>query len=828
MPRKKTNTGKSGASRQDKTAGDIQIPKELPVVPLRDIVVFPSMIYPLLAGRPSTQKAVEHSVMKDRFVLLLAQKDPGEENPRKKDLYSIGVVARVLQILRLPTGLVKILIEGVERARATSVVFSGDILKARIQLLHEKESKTTLMKAALRKVSNLFREYVVLNNDLPDELVISVDNIHDSGRLADFIASHVHLPLNKRQEILEQIDVYARLMLMAQILTDEIELLKLEQSIDTQVKDKISRSQRNYFLQEQMRVIKKELGEETEDDFSDIQEYQGKIRRSRMPKEARKKAREELEKLKQMPIMSPESAVIRGYLDWLVGIPWYKRTQDNLDINLAGKILDEDHYGLEKPKERILEYLAVMKLVEKMRGQIICFVGPPGVGKTSLGRSIARALSRNFIRVSLGGIRDEAEIRGHRRTYIGSLPGRIIQQMKRAGTVNPVFLLDEVDKMLSDYRGDPASALLEVLDPEQNQAFSDHYLEVDYDLSQVLFITTANVKYNIPPPLLDRMEVIELPGYLRYEKYMIARQFLIPKNLKEHGLDGKPLEFTDQALYKIIDEYTREAGVRQMERCIATICRKIARQLVQKGEKSFRINPHSRVSLRDLAQQNMKIHGSRIDAAAIFKVRTGNIEQYLGVSKYIEMEIVSEMRIGTANALAWTAEGGDIMRIEVALMKGKGTLTLTGQLGEVMRESGKAALSYIRSIADRFGLEENDFLRREVHIHIPEGAVPKDGPSAGVALTLAMLSAFTSKGIPSTYGFTGEITLRGEVLPIGGLPQKLMAANRLGLKTVFIPRKNIKEVKEIPKPVTRPLEIKPVDNFEEVMAEVFGVKNYQD
>ncbi len=768
-----------------------QIPNELPVIPLRDVVVFPFMIFPLLAGRSTTQKAVEESVLKDRFVLLLAQKEPGVDDPRKKDLYSIGVVARVLQVLRLPTGLVKILIEGVERARADRVVFNRKILRARIELLPEMESESAKLKAAVRKVSNMFREFVTLNTSLPDELQLTTDNIQDAGRLADFIASHIPLPLEKRQEVLENIHVYPRMMLLARFLTDEIELLKLEHSIDTQVKDKITRSQRNFFLQEQMRIIKKELGEETEDDYSDIKEYKTKIRRAKLPSEPRRKAKEELEKLKQMPIMSPEAAVIRGYLDWLVAIPWFKKTEDNLDINTAQSILDEDHYGLEKPKERILEYLAVMKLVERMRGQIICFAGPPGTGKTSLGRSIARALGRKFIRVSLGGIRDEAEIRGHRRTYIGSLPGRIIQQLKRAGTVNPVFLLDEVDKMASDFRGDPASALLEVLDPEQNNAFSDHYLEVEYDLSQVLFITTANMKHNIPAPLLDRMEVIDLPGYLRYEKYMIARGFLLPKNLKEHGIEGKSVEFTDQALYKIIDDYTREAGVRQLERAIATICRKVAREMVQKGKKSFTI-------------------------------RTGNLERYLGVSKYIEREIVSGTRVGAANALAWTSDGGDIMRIEVALMKGKGTLTLTGQLGEVMKESGKAALSYIRSIADRFGLEEKDFLRREVHIHIPEGAVPKDGPSAGIALTLAMLSAFTGKPVPATYGFTGEITLRGEILPIGGLPQKLMAANRLGLKTVFLPRKNIKEVKEIPKPVTRPLALKPVDSFDEVMAEVFG------
>ena len=783
---------KVGDERERASDKDLDnIPAELPVVPLRDIVIFPFMIFPLLAGRPSTQKAIEGSILKDRLVMLLAQKDPSEEEPKPENLYDVGVVGKVLQVLRLPTGLVKVLVEGVERARGSGIVFEDGVLKAEVEILHEPKDDSRRIKAAVRRTTNLFREYVVLNKNLPEELLFPLENVSEFGRLADFIASHIPLSLEKRQEMLETVDLFERFVLISRTLNDEVEILKIEQSIDSQVKDKISRTQRNFYLQEQMRVIKKELGEEQEEDYSDIQDYSKKIKRAKMPKEARKKAQEELEKLKQMSIMSPEAAVVRGYLDWLVSIPWHKRTEDNLDVNLANRILEEDHFGLKKPKERILEYLAVMKLVDKVKGQIICFVGPPGTGKTSLGRSIARSLGRNFIRMSLGGIKDEAEIRGHRRTYIGSLPGRIIQQMKRAGTVNPVFLLDEVDKMSSDFRGDPASALLEVLDPEQNNAFSDHYLEVDYDLSQVIFITTANVRHNIPKPLLDRMEVIELPGYLTYEKFMIAKNFLIPKNLKEHGLDDKPVRFTDKALYKIIDDYTREAGVRELERCIARICRRTAKEIVGNGKKTYHIN-------------------------------MGNLQRYLGVPRYIEKDVVSGFRVGSANALAWTADGGDIMRIEVALMKGKGVLTLTGQLGDVMRESAKASLSYIRSIADGYGLEENDFLRREIHIHIPEGAVPKDGPSAGVALTLAMLSAFTGKEIPATTGFTGEITLRGEVLPIGGLPEKLMAANRLGLKTVFIPRKNTKDLKEIPSAVTKPLSIRMVENFREVMGEVFG------
>ena len=770
---------------------ELEIPDILPVIPLRDIIIFPNMIFPLLAGRSGTQKAIEESVINERLVLLLAQKNPSEEDPESEDLYEIGVVGRVLQVLRLPTGLVKVLIEGIKRVKVEKLSFEDDYYSAKVIEVEEPLEDEIKMKAAIRRAAHLFKELVILSKNLPDELLLSMDSTSDPGRSADFLASHLSLSLESRQEILETLDVFERLMLISSNINDEVEILKVEQAIDTQVKDKIDRTQRNFYLQEQMRVIKKELGDDGEDDYSDIREYEKKIRKAKMTKEARDKAAEELDKLKQMPMLSPEAAVIRGYLDWLIDIPWHKKTKDNLDIDAAQNILDEDHYGLNKPKDRVLEYLAVMKLADKVRAQIICFVGPPGVGKTSLGRSIARALGRKFIRMSLGGVKDEAEIRGHRRTYVGSLPGRIVQQMKRAGTVNPLFLLDEVDKLASDYRGDPASALLEVLDPEQNNAFNDHYLEVDYDLSKVMFITTANVRYDIPPPLLDRMEVIELPGYLRYEKYMIARDFLIPKSLREHGLEGKPLKFTSNALYKIIDDYTREAGVREMERCIARVCRRAARQIVQKGERPI----------------NVKI---------------GNLERFLGVPRYAEKDIVEGSKVGTVSGLAWTQSGGDILKIEVALMKGKGNLNLTGQLGDVMKESAKASLSYIRSIAERFGLEENDFLRREIHIHVPEGAVPKDGPSAGIAMTLAMLSALTGKEVPATYGFTGEITLRGEVLPIGGLPEKLMAANRLGLKKIFIPRKNEKDLKEIPKPVTRPLEIKFVRHFDEVIASIWN------
>ncbi|MBC8204865.1 MAG: endopeptidase La [FCB group bacterium] len=763
----------------------------IPLLPLREVIIFPNMIYPLLAGRPKTQKAVEEAMLKDRSVLLLAQRDIKTDEPKNGDFYQIGVLGKILQILKLPTGLSKVLVEGMERVEVISISEIDGLLSADLKPLPAVKEESSKIQAAFRKAQNLFKEYILLNSNLPDELLLALDNVDEPGRIADFIAAHLDILIEKRQRLLETFDTFDRLMLITEYLKTEIEILKIEQSIDEQVKGKINRAQRNFYLQEQMRVIKKELGEEAEDDFSDIRDYAKKIRRAKMPKEVRKKANEELDKLSHMPMLSPEASVLRNYLDWLTDIPWNKQTEDNLDIDLAQKFLDEDHYGLKKPKERILEYLAVMKLVGRIRGQIICFVGPPGVGKTSLGQSIAHALNRKFVRLSLGGMRDEAEIRGHRRTYIGSLPGRIIQQMKRASTINPVFLLDEVDKMASDFRGDPASALLEVLDPEQNHAFSDHYLEVDYDLSKVLFITTANLRYNIPAPLLDRMEVIDLPGYLGYDKFMIAKHYLLPKNFKEHGLEDRNVKFSEKAIYKKIEDYPREAGVREMERCIAKVCRRIARILVKTDKWSFTIG-------------------------------VNNIDKFLGPPRYIEKDIVEGERVGMANALAWTSDGGDILRIEVALMKGKGQLTLTGQLGDVMKESARAALSYIRSIADRFHLQENDFIKREVHIHIPEGGVPKDGPSAGIALTLAMLSAFTGKPVPATCGFTGEITLRGEVLPIGGLPEKLMAANRLGVKKIFLPRKNLKDLSEIPKQVTKPLELIPVGCFDEVMDEIWS------
>jgi len=644
------------------------------------------------------------------------------------------------------------------------------------------------LEAARRHLMSLFKEYISLNRQIPDEISIAIDQIENSRHLCDFVTMHLSRSLKEKQRYLEAKDIYRLLVRLSTEINREIEILTIEQNIEGKVKEKISKSQRNYFLQEQLRAIKKELGEDSDEDLSDVLDYQRKIKKAKLPKEARGKAEEELSRLENTPMMSPEATVIRTYLDWLIGVPWHKATRDNRNIEKASEILDEDHYGLAKPKERILEHLAVLATARKIRGPILCLVGPPGVGKTSLGKSIARSLNRKFVRCSLGGVRDEAEIRGHRRTYIGSLPGRIIQLMKKAGTVNPVFLLDEVDKMSVDFRGDPSSALLEVLDPEQNHAFNDHYLEVDYDLSQVLFITTANARDGIPWPLQDRMEIIELPGYLHQEKYEIAKRFLIPRQISETGFSSERVQITGSAVHRIIERYTREAGVRELERCIAKIMRKSARELITQKASNKSV-----------------------------KVNVGTATRMLGVEKYIEHAIDGKDRIGAAIGLAWTQTGGDLLMIEAETMKGKGKLTLTGHLGDVMQESARAALTAVRSRATKIGFDGGDFLKQEVHIHLPEGAVRKDGPSAGITLATTLASAFSGRPIRGDIAMTGEITLRGDVLQIGGLREKLMAALRAGVKTVIIPEKNRRELAEVPLAVRRPLEIITVNSFDEVL-----------
>ena len=764
----------------------IEINNKLPVLPLKETVVFPYMIYPLLVGRESSTHALQEALMSDKLIFLVAQKDVQEESPLARDLYRVGVVARVLQILKLPNGLVKVLVEGIVRARVRRYWKIEDFYRSTIEIVPETLKANTKIEAGLRHVLTLFKEYILLNRDVPDELILTVGSHENPHRITDFIAAHVTQKMSDKQRLLEVKSLLQELLELSRILESEKEILQIERNIDDQVRDRMQKSQRNYYLQEQLRVIKQELGEEDEV-VGDVQLLMQKIKKAGMPENVKEKAYEEIDKLKFTPTMSPEYTVTRNYLDWLLAMPWKKRTKDNLDLKNVQKALDSDHYGLQKAKERILEHLAVMKLVKRVKGPILCLVGPPGVGKTSLGRSIARAMKRNFIRVSLGGVRDEAEIRGHRKTYIGSMPGRIIQSIKKAGTRNPVFLLDEIDKMSVDFRGDPSAALLEVLDPEQNRNFSDHYLEVEFDLSEVMFITTANVRYNIPLPLIDRMEIIELPGYMEFDKLEIAKKFLLPKQMKETGLTPENIRISDQAIMMIIREYTREAGVRNIERSLSTICRKVARKIVSNPNKMF------------------------------YSITAKSLEDYLGVPKVPEKTIEEEELIGAAIGLAWTEFGGDILTIEATPMEGKAGLILTGKLGDVMKESGQAALSFVRSNAKRFGIDPKYFQNHEIHIHVPEGAIPKDGPSAGITMALAMVSAIMKKAVYRNIAMTGEITLRGHVLPIGGLNEKLLAARRAGIKTVLIPAKNEKDLTEVPQKIKKGLDIKLINHMDDVL-----------
>ncbi len=771
-------------SEKSKSDQRIEIPKKLPMVPLRDVVIFPYMVFPLLIGRDASMEAIEKAMMEEKLLFMVAQKDPNKEEPGRRDLYGVGTVVKVLQLLKLPNNVIKVLIEGVSRAKLRKINRRGGYLEAELEEYALEESNEPAVEAAARHVAALFRDYVNLNANIPDEILSSIEQIGRITMLADFVAAHVMQSVERKQQILSAKTLQKQLFELAQLLEAENEILQIEKKIDSQVKERISKTQKNFYLQEQMRIIRKELGEELEEEVGDLQDYREKIEAAKMPPQAEERALEELEKLRQIPLMSPESTVIRNYLDWMIAIPWHKKTRDKIDLEQASRILEEDHYGLRKPKERILEHLAVLKLVKKLRGQIICFVGPPGVGKTSLAKSVARALGRRFVRISLGGVRDEAEIRGHRRTYIGSMPGRIIQSMKRAGTINPVFLMDEIDKMSMDFRGDPSSALLEVLDPEQNVAFNDHYLDVDYDLSQVMFIMTANVRQNIPPALLDRMEVIRLPGYLPHEKQRIARNFLIPRQIREHGLRSDQVLFSPNAVAEIIDAYTMEAGVRNLERNIAKICRKIAFRQV------------------------------RYNKQGLFRITRSNLASFLGPPRILHRELRREDTVGTAVGLAWTPVGGDILTIEVNIMSGKGVLQLTGHLGEVMKESAHAALSYLRSHAVQLGLKEDFNKNRDIHIHVPEGAIPKDGPSAGVALTTALYSAVSGLPVRHDVAMTGEVTIHGDVLPIGGLTEKSMAAERVGIRRVLIPAKNEKDLGEVPREIRGKLEfvlIKTVD-----------------
>ena len=778
------------------------IPNVLPVLPLRDVVLFPYMIFPVLVGRETSLRAANEALERGKNILLVAQKNSSIDEPTEEDVYREGTVAKILQMLKLPNGLMKILVDGVAQANIKKFIPNSNFLEAEIIVNRIDPPAGREIDALVRHASALFAEYVRLNRNIPPEVIMAYDGIKEPQRKMYYIASNLVQSVDVKQRILQTPALRDQLYELSKILSTEVDILKIERDIDTKVQDNIQKTQRKFFIQEQIRILQDELGDD--EASPEIVKLKEQLLAAKMPKEAKEKAFEEFNKLKKTSPMSPELGVTRNYLDWLVAVPWQKRTKDDLLIAHVKEILDADHYGLDKPKERILENIAVLNLVKEMRGQILCFVGPPGVGKTSLAKSIARALGRKFVRISLGGIRDEAEIRGHRRTYIGSMPGKIIQSMKRAGVVNPVLLMDEVDKMSMDFRGDPSAALLEVLDPEQNIAFNDHYIEVDYDLSKVMFITTANVRFAIPAPLQDRMEIIELPGYLEYEKKEIAKRHIIGKQLQAHGLKADEVHFEDDAIIKIIQEYTREAGVRNLEREIASICRKVAKEMV-------------------LAKQTNGL-SKRENKKTNIHVTPQSVEKYLGVPKFRTKPAESQPRIGSVTGLAWTSVGGEILNVDATIMRGTERLTLTGQLGDVMKESAQAALSYIRSNAKKLGVNPEFNKNREIHIHLPEGAIPKDGPSAGVTMAMAIISAASNRPARNDVAMTGEITLRGNVLPIGGLNEKLLAAQRSGIKTVLIPQENVKDLTEIPEKVKEGLSIVPIDTIEEAMKYVFSNK----
>lgn len=772
---------------EQKIDKEIEIPDTLPVLPVRDIVVFPYMILPLFVGREMSIKAIDYSLSTNRMVFLLTQKDLNVENPAPEDLFSIGTVAIVMRMLKLPDGRVKILVQGLSKARALKYDQTDPFFKASIEKITDQKTEPLSIEdeALVRNAKGQLEKVVSLGKSILPDIMGVVENIEEPGRLADLVASNIGLKTEQSQEILEIIDPVQRLKRVSEILSRETELLTVQQKIQSEARGEIDKTQREYFLREQLKAIQKELGD-IDERAEEIKEFKKKIEDAKMPEKVLKEAEKQLKRLEKMHPDSAEAGTVRTYLDWLVEIPWSKSTTDNLDIKAAEKVLNDDHYDLEKVKERILEYLSVRKLKEKMKGPILCFIGPPGVGKTSLGKSIARSLGREFVRMSLGGVRDEAEIRGHRRTYVGALPGRIIQGIKTAGTINPVFMLDEIDKIGTDYRGDPSSALLEVLDPEQNNSFADHYLAVPFDLSRVMFITTGNLVDTIPGPLRDRMEIIYLSGYTTEEKLGIAKNYLIPKQLDEHGISDKVLKLTDQGLFNLISQYTREAGVRNLEREIAHLCRKVAKKIAEGRDKPF-------------------------------VMTAKNIHRYLGVPKFLPEEEIEKDEVGVSTGLAWTESGGDIIYVEATTMKGKGHLTLTGQLGDIMKESAQAALSYVRSKAAFLGINEDMFSKIDLHIHVPAGAIPKDGPSAGITMATAIASALTGKPVSKNVAMTGEVTLRGRVLPIGGLKEKTLAAKRMGIKKVIVPERNRKDLEDIPKYIKKDMEFVFAETMDDVL-----------
>jgi len=760
---------------------------QLPLLPLRDIVVFPHMVAPLFVGRTKSVNALANAMGRDKRVFLSTQKHAGVDTPEEADINEVGTIGKVLQLLKLPDGTVKALVEGESRARILKFLEMDDFFNVELAPMPEPEVDPIEAKALCRSVLENFGRYAKLNKSISKELMESVSEISSPSKLADTVAAHFAFKVEDKQRLLDKVDPAERVSDLVSLIKMEIEVLRMDQRIKGRVKEQMEKTQRNYYLNEQMRAIKKEMGAE-DDPSEELEDLEKRIKAKKMSEEGTEKVKQEFRKLKMMTPMSAEATVVRNYIDWLINLPWFDVSEINQDLAAAERILDEDHFGLEKPKERIIEYLAVQTLTRKVKGPILCLVGPPGVGKTSLAKSVARATGRKYVRLSLGGVRDEAEIRGHRRTYIGAMPGKIMQSLKKAGVNNPVFCLDEVDKMSMDFRGDPSAALLEVLDPEQNYSFNDHYLDVDYDLSDILFITTANTLPDIPLPLQDRMEIIRLPGYTEHEKHNIAKDFLVSKQIEANGLKGRDIKFSKNAILTIIRRYTREAGVRNLEREIASICRKIAKQVVKK-------------------QGN-----------GVYHVTAQSIAKYLGPARFKQDQIEDKDQIGMVTGLAWTQVGGELLVVETLTMPGKGNVTVTGKLGDVMKESAQAAVSYVRSRAAYLMIDEKFHRKLDLHIHIPEGAIPKDGPSAGIAMCTSIVSALAKRPVRRDIAMTGEITLRGRVLPIGGLKEKIIAAHRGGIKTVLIPKENEKDLKDIPKLISRSMTIVPVEHMDEVLS----------
>src|SRR5467141_1372851 len=758
--------------------------RRLPMMPIREVVIFPYMMTPFVVGRESSVRALEEAMAGDKKIFLATQHDASIDEPKPNEIFSVGCVVNIVQSLKLPDGNIKVLVEGVERAKVVSITDDEGFFRSTVRTVSYKIEAGPQLEALVSRVTALFEQYVKLSQNLNYETMIAAVRVDDPGKLADTVGANLQLNIEEKQELLEIFDPIDRLTRVAEMLDIEIEKLNVDRTIQGRVKRQMEKAQKEYYLNEKIKAIQKELGRGEKSEFDELKK---KIEAAGMPKDVKDKAVQELKKLEAMPPMSAESTVSRNYLDWLLAVPWKKKSKEIRDIELAEKILEEDHYGLEKVKERILEYLAVRQLVKNPRGSILCFVGPPGVGKTSLAMSIGRATGRKFVRVSLGGVRDEAEIRGHRRTYIGALPGQIIQMMKKAGTVNPIFVLDEVDKMSTDFRGDPSAALMEVLDPELNHSFTDHYLDVEYDLSKVMFVCTANVMHTIPQPLQDRMEILRIPGYTEVEKTQIAKRFLVRKALEAAGLTEANLTFNDQAITHVIRHYTHEAGVRNLERESANIGRKVSRRVVKEGKQ-------------------VKI-----------EITPANISDFLGVIKYREIWAEKHNEVGLATGLAWTEVGGQVLGTEATLMEGKGRLTLTGKLGDVMQESAQAAMSYVRSRSSRFGLPKDFYRHLDIHVHVPEGAIPKDGPSAGITIATAIVSALTKTPVRCDVAMTGEITLRGKVLPIGGVKEKVLAAHRLGIRTVLIPKDNEKDLADIPSDIQSTLVIQSVETMDEVL-----------